>query len=103
MDVQGFRQGSVVADASASDSDGNMIFVATREFTERDDASFGSGSSSEDGTGESPVKDASSSGLPQTEMPWARRLVSCLSHRQWRYCSLAVNFVDGGWRHRAFV
>ena len=79
---KGFGRESVVADASASGPDGNVVFVATWEFTEKDDASFGSGSSSEDGTGESPEKDASSSGLPQTEMPWAQRLALCLSHQQ---------------------
>ena len=54
---RGFDRESVVADASTSDSDGNMIFVAIREFAEKDDASSGSGSSSEGGARESPAKD----------------------------------------------
>ena len=79
---KGFDRESVVADASTSGPDGNVIFVAIREFAERDNASFGSGSSSFRVMASIAPKDASSSGLPQTEIPWARRLASCLSHQQ---------------------
>lgn len=63
---KGYDSESAVADATTADSEGNVIFVGSWEFAKKGGASSGSGPSSEGGTGGSAVKDASSSGLPQT-------------------------------------
>lgn len=63
---KGYDRESAVADATAADSEGSVIFVGSWEFAKKGGASSDSGSSSEDGAGGSAARDAPLSGLPRT-------------------------------------